>query len=117
MVKKSDNDWKNYNIQSNSAISVRKYLDLCQSWLIAPQETNSNTQEFFNKKIVCNTSQKAYIGMCEADLRNVVTFKCTICKTDTSMLEDGKSIVANPFTRAQFMLLCHDCHNQITSLK
>lgn len=118
MVKKNDNDWTTYAIQPNSVASIRKYLDLCQNWLVTPPEKiDFGQSQFCNKRSDIMCTQETYIGMYETDMRNVTKFKCTICKQESDMSSDGKSIVANPFTRAQYMLLCNDCNYEITSFR
>ena len=118
MVKKVDPDWTNFVIQENSVSSIRKYLELCQNWLVAPQEKNAIPEHVFcNKRIDMQENHKTYIGMYESDVRNCRIFRCTICKTESKMKENGKSLVSNPFTRAQFMLLCENCHHEISSFR
>lgn len=118
MVKKNESDWTNCAINTNSTASIRKYLEACQNWLITPHDKKETEQNHFcNKMIDCPHIQETYIGMYETDMRNVTTFSCTVCKSTSNYLDDGKSIVANPFTRAQFMLLCDQCHHDITSFR
>ena len=118
MVKKLESDWTNCVINTNSTASIRKYLESCQNWLIASHDKRETVHHNFCNKINdLSEIQETYIGMYETDMRNVTSFICTVCKSHSNLLNDGKSIVANPFTRAQFMLLCDKCHHDITSFR
>jgi hypothetical protein len=119
MVKKTENDWSNFTFSQASTISgVRKYLDLCQSWLASPKSvTNESKILFCNKKVNFLDETETYLGMHDAEVREVRTFCCYVCKKDSSMDNDGKLMVANPFTRAQLMLLCGDCNRDILSYR
>ena len=108
MVKKVDSDWQTFNVHAQSS-SIRKYLDACKDWLVSHEDVVDTP------RIYCNMLQKfdeiapTYIGMMETEVRNVTFFKCSICSRDTNLNSEGKTITANPFTRAQFMLVCNDC--------
>lgn len=117
MVKKTDPDWTTYTIQSNTASSIRKYLDLCQNWLTEPKDKSDVKHQFCNKKIELSYSVGTHIGMYESEVNNVSDFFCTICKKESNMQEEGKTMISNPFTRAQFMLLCNECHTNIMSFR
>lgn len=118
MVKKSDSDWSNFAIQQTSTASIKKYLQLCEHWLVTPHEKLQFHQDSFcNKKIEFSYVQEAHLGMYEIEMRNTTHFNCNICKSPSNMLQDGKSIVANPFTRAQYMLLCNSCYHELSSFR
>lgn len=117
MVKKIEPDWTTYIIQPNTASSTRKYLDLCQNWLIEPQDKTDIKHQFCNKKIEFSSTIGTHIGMYESEVNNITQFSCTICKKESNMEQDGKTMISNPFTRAQCMLLCNDCYTNIMSFR
>ena len=118
MVKKVDEDWMNFNISLSAQSNVRKYIDLCQSWLISPQSKHDTTSHrYFTIPPIFDENMMTDIGMFENDARNASEFTCFICKKPSNMQKDGKSIIANPFTRAQLMLLCNDCNHKISSYR
>ena len=118
MVKKAEEDWKTISNNLNNSTTVRKYLDLCKDWLISNDQTTESNYQFCNIKIKQipfydgNT-----LGLNEIDLRCIETFACIICKKKSSLQTDGKHIIANPFTRAQFTLMCGNCTNKINSYR
>lgn len=117
MVKKNDDDWKIVSNLSNST-AVRKYLELCKDWLISNDQSAESTYQFCNiklKDIPCYDGN--YLGLNENDLRCIEMFTCRICKRQSNLQTDGKHIIANPFTRAQFTLLCGNCTNKIQSYR
>lgn len=118
MVKKADGDWQTFTFASHSATNVRKYLDACQTWLIAPDNTQESTHmQFFNMRSNFAKGAQMTFGMYDTDIKSVQQFKCSVCTRDANMETDGKCMVANPFTRAEFMLLCADCHQEINSFR
>ncbi len=114
MVKKID-DWKSFNSIDSSA-NIRKYLELCENWFINHDLTNSSYSQFYNIQFNHSKNSTTHIGMYENEIRICNEFKCTICNDISHMGTNGKSIVANPFTRAQFMLLCNNNSIPILSL-
>ena len=111
MVKKTEETWSSFVITQNSSSCVQKYIGICEQWLIEHEPTPNNTRSFINVTPEL-TNYSTCIGMYETDIRHINKFKCAICETYSDM-NNGKCVVANPFTRAQYMVLCADCNNVI----
>lgn len=111
MVKKLEETWASFNIIPNSASCVQKYLNMCEQWLIKNEGASKNPHSFVNVTPEL-TNYSTCIGMYETDIRHINKFKCAICDSYSDM-NSGKCVVANPFTRAQYMVLCHDCNHEI----
>ena len=110
MVKKAESDWKTFNLQSQSS-SIRKYLDICKDWLVAHEDITEPSRKFCNMPQIFDDHASTFIGMTENEVRNVTIFKCSICSTESNLMSEGKSITANPFSRAQFMIICNECNS------
>lgn len=112
MVKKQE-DWTSFTGDLTNSTNIRKYLDLCKEWLITHDEKNNTVTKFYN---VGSGTAKApsdtIFGLDELAIRNSSNFSCAVCK-ECFAIDDGKSVVANPFTRAQYMLVCNTCNSFI----
>ena len=118
MVKKVDSTWSSFPISSSSVINVQKYIDACQNWLVTPpvKDVNDHPSFFYNKKVDFTYDPSTYVGMNDLEIRHLNNFDCFVCR-NRFQIENGKTLVANPFTRSQYMLLCYDCHSTITSFR
>jgi len=108
MVKKQGDDWRSVSSGSTN-INIKKYIELCKEWLVVPDNAVTVIPQFCNvlpdyASDPCTNT----LGLSEPDIRTISSFECFICSKLTAK-KDGKSIVANPFTRAQFMLVCNEC--------
>ena len=114
MVKKTDEDWKQLKGAAN--VSTKKYLELCKNYMIAASDTEIESKQFFNSAPVIPYTVQAKFGMTDDDIKYIEKFTCSICKAESS-IEFGKKITLNPFTRAQFTLVCADCNQSISSCR
>jgi len=112
MVKKTEEDWKTHTLISSSS-SIRKYLDLCKNWLVLHDDNIEPTRTFCNIPVTFDNDSPTYMGMTDIDIRSVSKFRCSICSNHSDLNENGKCITANPFTRAQHMLVCEQCQSTI----
>lgn len=113
MVKKTDEDWSTCSMNLSTSTNVRKYLDLCKDWLVTHDSVGTEAL-FYNIDPHISEITKRSIGMYENETRHIQQFYCSCCNNLSNLKEDGKSFVANPFTRAQFMLVCNDCFAKLS---
>jgi hypothetical protein len=111
MVKKVDNEWTTVNVLNSSAL-IRKYVDLCKDWIIAHDSIPVQPVQFYNIAPRVEHFEDNPLGLDEISMRHSSDFVCYFCKQHKT-IEDRKSLVANPFTRLQFMLICTECHNDL----
>lgn len=115
MVKKTEEDWESHNLCSSSSCNLRKYIDVCQNWLITPIKDTEEMSTFNNTpngNIRNDRMSPVHFGMYKSEVRNIKIFNCTVCST--SVEGNGKCITANPFSRAEMMLVCETCHHRIS---
>ena len=109
-------DWRSCDLNLSTSTNIRKYLELCKQWLVEnDMENNSQPVPFSNIPPDPYPIEEPCIGMHEIELRHGSEFECVICKTPSNLKEDGKVMVANPFTRAQFMPICNTCCTSINN--
>ena len=103
------NNWRTIPIP-NTTIQIRKYLEACQNWLMQTQEEETCSNEcMYNHPWKFNDhTTKQTLGLLENEIQTIKKASCSICETVT---EDWKISVGNPFTHAQFMILCPKCHS------
>lgn len=114
MGKKQDNDWKQLGSNLSSSTSIRKYLDLCRDWYISNDNEIESVPQYCNISPNLNAVRETSLGLFDTDIRNVNEFNCYSCSSFVSG-ENAKIALANPFTRAQFMILCAECSIKINS--
>ena len=114
MVKKNpEESWKNFSLSINTSSNIRKYLDLCKEWYISHDNDLHVAPQFCN--IAPNFENNLNkLGLYDTELRNITSFSCYICKEEHDD-SDKKILTANPFTRAQYVLLCTNCNQNVTS--
>lgn len=100
--------------EPTTAIQVRKYIDSCLEFLVKiPDDDDDANDVIYNHPWKFDTSERYdTLGLFEQDVRMLSHASCSICKC---MKDDGnwKVGIANPFTHAQFMILCHKCHDEL----
>lgn len=115
MVKKNvEESWKNFSSSMNTSSNIRKYLDLCKEWFIAYDNNVHAEPQFCNIAPTFENNLKNKLGLYDTELRNINYFTCYICNQDHDN-SDKKILTANPFTRAQYVLLCTNCNQNVTS--
>ena len=113
MVKKTEDDWKT----SKGNVTTKKYLELCKNYMIANPDVETESKQFLNSTPIIPHTVEAKFGMNDNDIRDIREFTCSICKNVSSIESDGKKIIANPFTRAQYMLVCFECNQTISACR
>ena len=115
VAKKTEADW-----QSADAIKtltqMHAHIENCKEWLTSSniqRDEDVNIIQFATKDILdiaknAEMTTVPNIGVLREDIPPVGLFDCFMCKTRTSVA-NSRIITANPFTRAQCMLLCQDC--------
>ena len=115
MVKKqSEESWQTASFNMNTSSHIRKYMDLCKEWYISNDNEVNMTPQFCNIAQKFDNSVKNRLGLHDTELRNITSFMCYICKQEYND-SDKKTLTANPFTRAQYVLLCTNCNQQVSS--
>lgn len=99
----------------NTPSKVREYIEACKNWLLATSEVDEEEVEISQQPlpVQVNSSYNSSIAVIPEHIYNTNRFCCFICGQD-ELVGDGKIINANPFTRAQCMLICHACDARIT---
>ena len=108
MVKKTI-EWQTCETLS-SASQVNEYIESCKEWIlstpdVAEDEVELSAQALPTKIAPHKTSN---IGLIREHINSEHTFDCFMCSA-SKRVSDGKIINANPFTRAQCMLVCSSC--------
>ena len=100
--------WKTMPVPTTT-IQIRKYLEACQDWLMQTDEEETCIEFMYNHPWKFNDhTTKETLGLLEDEIQTIKKAKCCICNTTT---EDWKISTGNPFTHAQFMILCSKCHS------
>ena len=95
----------------------RAYIESCKDWLLSisatddTHDTHDDEVDVGKQSLPVQTAPQfcTNIGLMGEHIYTENEFECFICKT-VSNVSDGKIISANPFTRAQYMLLCASCN-------
>ncbi len=111
MVKKQE-DWANFGQLTNAA-NKRKYLDLCKDWLVSNEIVPTTSVHFYNVNNTFDIKNDSTIGMYDTEVRYVERVDCQLCSNELNLKLNGKVVVANPFSRAQFMIVCENCGSDI----
>jgi len=109
MVQKKILTWMEFTPSTNPSI-IRKYMDACEQFLLEHPPVNKEEIKMFancdiKKNIIDN---KKSLAILESDLHYIGESSCYTCKTIVDC-KDENIITANPFTRAQFVILCKTC--------
>lgn len=104
MVKKSE-DWFSYNEAMSSSVQIRKYLKLCQEWILQDEEEDEDVLFFSQSLPDQNATASTWIGMTEKDT-NIQRIQCCLCGKSSNTLT---KINANPFSLSNLILTCSEC--------
>lgn len=112
---KKNSDWQAVDHVKTLA-QMRTHIEKCKDWLTsaAPDDCDEELQIPPSRRAVLplvHGSDALFIpntGIRPEDVPPVGRFVCFLCKT-TGSIESCRLINANPFTRAQCMLLCQNC--------
>ena len=108
---KNEQPWKNPP-QRNGVTHMRKYLDQCSEWIVDPSNDVENLSiPVLPGSQLFETTSCNNIGLVESELQHSKIFCCYMCGQSVCLGERGRVVVANPFTRAQYMLQCDTCKN------
>jgi hypothetical protein len=95
---------------TNGVMQLRKYIDQCSDWMVEPVNTSDNSAiPVLASSHLLGSTDCDNIGLVEGELQHSKRFRCFTCDAQVCLGERGRVVVANPFTRAQFMLLCDSC--------
>ena len=111
MVKKIDIEWTTVNSLNTSSL-IRKYLDMCKDWIVSHDSVPIQPIQFYNIAPNVEHFEDTTLGLDEVSMRHSSDFVCYFCKGHKT-LEDRKSLIANPFTRLQFILICTKYNNKV----
>ena len=108
MVKKTI-EWQTCETLS-SASQVNEYIESCKEWILSTPDVPDDEVELSAQPMptTVTTHTISNIGLIREHINSEHTFNCFVCST-TNRVADGKIVNANPFTRAQCMLVCSTC--------
>jgi len=113
MVKKqAEESWDTFSLSMNSSSSIRKYLDYCKEWYLFHDNEVSVATQFCNIAPKLDHKSINRLGLHDTELRNINSFICYMCKEEHDEI-NKKTLMANPFTRAQYVLVCVNCNHNI----
>ena len=91
---------------------LRSYIESCKEWILAfdPNDSGEEVEVAGSQPIDAPVqSQKmASIGVTREDIHRENVFDCFICAENCAVI-DSHVATANPFTRAQVVMLCKKC--------
>lgn len=104
-------DW--HTVESVATPSqTRAYIDSCKEWLLALPDEEEDEMEISTHEqmpLVVDPCEHHNNGMLRENIFVCNTFRCFMCKASCEVSK-GRSVVANPFTRSQCIMLCNECH-------
>ena len=108
MVKKTI-EWQTCDTLA-SASQVNEYIESCKDWILSTPDAADDEVELSAQPMPSSvtTHKISNIGLIREHINTEQTFDCFICSTSKRVCE-GKIVNANPFTRAQCMLVCNNC--------
>jgi len=89
---------------------LKVYIDTCKAYIL---ESNEPLQENIVINNLWNIKQsvsKDVLGLLEDDIVLITTFECAVCSAQS---QKKNVVCVNPFTRAQFALLCDTCNKVV----
>lgn len=105
MVKKPEDDWR----ATDKDACPKKYLDKCKNFLVGAPDDEDTESTFFNARTSTPQVVELSYGVHDVDIRCVQAFRCAVCKAEANLETSGKRVIANPFSRAEHMLVCGRC--------
>lgn len=111
MGKKTDDLWSDFtgDFTQMSISDTKKYLEKCKDFLVEVSSEAKTDVKYSAQGLNNGFVLKSWIGMYDNDVRHAHEFTCAICSKPAIVNESGKVLVANPFTRAQNILVCDMC--------
>lgn len=108
-------EWHAFPGTISTGLQLKSYLDSCTEWLCTiPQETGEAEAQVLPGCAVPSRRDANTLGVLMRDALLVRSALCALC--NTSMADDAGSITsANPFTRAQYMVVCHTCADSLVN--
>lgn len=102
-------DWKEF-VNDNSPSILRKYMDACEAFLIAPTENNDRKYTYTQIPVarLTNDDPQKSLGLIAEKLNLIEESVCYFCHNMVKC-KDEHIVSGNPFTRAQFMVMCKEC--------
>lgn len=98
-------------------VQMRSHIENCKDWLTTTSEEEEELHVTRSKAAIdlivgeraaARGGTVSNIGIRREDVPAVGHFFCFLCQAEKDIAESS-IITANPFTRAQCMLLCQDC--------
>ncbi len=110
MVKKQI-EWQNAE-PLNTPSKIREYVDSCKDWLLSSNVEEEDEIELATQPIPVHVDSHVNnnIGLVTEHIYETNVFNCFVCKGERTV-SSGKVVHANPFTRAQCMLVCETCES------
>lgn len=113
--KKNENNWQTADA-IKTLTQIRSHIDNCKEWLISASSSEiADVNAHFSSEDIVHVSADAAqckipnIGMLREEIPPIGIFDCFLCKKSEQSITEGVVVTANPFTRAQCMLLCRAC--------
>lgn len=109
MVQKKTIDWSTTDVLTTPS-QKRLYIESCKDWLLAIPDNAVDESEVTRQDAPAfvQPQRSENIGMVKEHIHMNNTFTCFVCDARGDV-KDGCIINANPFARAQCMLVCADC--------
>ena len=104
-------EWQSFTPHTNNPSLLRKYMYACEQFLISFTEEQEKTYTYTPLPIVKMKieDREKSIGIVEEKLHYIDSIACYVCGKLQECKEEN-IISANPFTRAQFMIICKECN-------
>ena len=111
MVAKKGVEWQNVEPPWTPS-KVREFIESCKDWLLeaVPEEEDTELPSHALDTAV-ESQMTANIAVVREHIYVENAFLCFMCRTSTSV-QSGHIVNANPFTRAQCMLVCETCFRE-----
>lgn len=108
MVQKKGVEWQTVEHLTTPS-HKRLYLESCKNWLLAMPEDAVETEVKRQEVPIAIESQHSEnIGLVKEHIHFGNRFSCFVCGNEGNV-KDGRVVNANPFARAQCMLVCTTC--------
>ena len=109
MVQKKVLDWQMTDVLSTPS-QKRLYIEGCKDWLLSISDDTADETEVRRQDapILVEPQLSDNIGIAKEHININNNFSCFLCDT-FSQAKDGHIVNANPFARAQCLLVCTKC--------
>ena len=109
MVQKKTVDWSTTDVLTTPS-QKRLHIESCKDWLLAvPDDVIDETEvRRQDAPTFVHPQRSENIGMVKEHIYMDNKFVCFVCGASGDV-KDGCIVNANPFARAQCMLVCADC--------